>query len=297
MSGQAAVRRYALRRVNPFLGVEQILETPQARAKSTNGIVWQVELPAVVPSEWGSLSQEEDREQEWRWSLRALWSDREGLVSFPRTAMSLERSEQLVCQALIETIKSNAGSLPFALSDHSELWLLDRTQKRPLALLLSKPPGAVPPRGRLRHWHGRRGSAETPGQRQLPDIQRLEAAVRKRAGFNASTLWVTWDPSRTRAATQDGRTIDSAEFPVFGIREDWADEQERALVARYIEWIAPSLLTLPYLRDEQRARLESSLLAQAPSIEYHWRLYPKVLDEGKIAAARVASRMQSSEYR
>ncbi|MCB1872686.1 MAG: hypothetical protein KDI49_11925, partial [Gammaproteobacteria bacterium] len=68
-----------------------------------------------------------------------------------------------------------------------------------------------------------------------------------------------------------------------------------ALVQRYIDWIAPSLLTLPILTDSRRARLESRLGQQARSIEYHWRLYPKVLDENKITAARVQARLRLSQ--
>ncbi|HXK57771.1 MAG TPA: hypothetical protein PLZ16_14110, partial [Gammaproteobacteria bacterium] len=67
-------------------------------------------------------------------------------------------------------------------------------------------------------------------------------------------------------------------------------------VQRYIDWIAPSLLTLPSLQDSMRTRLESRLGQQARSVEYHWRLYPKVLDVGKITAARVQARLRLSQH-
>ncbi|MGD8588794.1 MAG: hypothetical protein PVG22_08170 [Chromatiales bacterium] len=295
MSDPADVHCYALRRINPFLGVEQVLEMPQARAKSTNGVVWQLELLAMMPPEWGSLNLVD--EPNWNWYLQARWSERDGLVNFPRVALDPGLDVQRLCEALVEVIRDKSDSLPFALRDNRELWLLDAAQKRPLALLYSMPQDAEPPPYRLYRWHGSRSGVSTPGQRQFPDVMRLEAAVKKRAGFNASTLWVNWDASHSQAVTGDGCLIDFPEFPLFGLREDWPDEQDASLVSRYIEWLAPSLLTLPYLPDEQRMRLESSLMKQTSSIEYHWRLYPKVLDKTKLDAARVASRLQSGVVR
>ena len=71
-----------------------------------------------------------------------------------------------------------------------------------------------------------------------------------------------------------------------------AEDQQR--VQRYIDWAAPALLTLPYLNDSHRTRLESSLSDQAVSIEYHWRLYPKILDNKKLIAARVKAGLQGN---
>ena len=64
---------------------------------------------------------------------------------------------------------------------------------------------------------------------------------------------------------------------------------------RYIDWAAPAFLTLPYLDDAQRTRLESSLSDQALSIEYHWRLYPKILDKNKLIEARVKAGPQAND--
>ncbi len=75
---------------------------------------------------------------------------------------------------------------------------------------------------------------------------------------------------------------------------DVEDKTVRELVQRYIDWTAPSLLTLPYLEDSRRSRLESSLAEQALSVEYHWRLYPKILDESKLTAARVQAKLQNA---
>ena len=46
---------YALRRLNPFLGVVQVVETPSGRASSSNGLVWDVQILTEGPADWGSL--------------------------------------------------------------------------------------------------------------------------------------------------------------------------------------------------------------------------------------------------
>ena len=84
------------------------------------------------------------------------------------------------------------------------------------------------------------------------------------------------------------------EFPSFLISDVWPDERDSSMVDEYIEWIAPSLLTLQNLTAVERIRLENSLNVQAVSVEHHWHLYPEVTDETKLTAARVQCRLQKS---
>ena len=49
------VRSYAIRRVNAFPGVLQVIETGAGRTVSTNGAVWDIEIRAQREAEWGSL--------------------------------------------------------------------------------------------------------------------------------------------------------------------------------------------------------------------------------------------------
>ena len=48
-----AVRSYAIRRVNPFLGVLQVIETEAGRAASGNGVVWDIEVRTEQSGGWG----------------------------------------------------------------------------------------------------------------------------------------------------------------------------------------------------------------------------------------------------
>ena len=292
MNSPQVLRCYAVRRLNPFLGVVQIIETETARASTSNGLVWHIELLVDVPAGWGSLGSDTLQKE---WYLHALWSERDGLVELPTGEMSkclraVENSERMV-----QAIAENEARLPFALADCRELWLLDEARRKPLALLFAMLPRARAPSPEPRYWKGCLGREGVSGQRRFPEIDRLEAEVRKRAGFNLNKRWVTRDIAHTNGLDSAAEQSGEDAFPVYGVSEEWPNKAVAALVQRYIDWIAPSLLTLPSLRDSSRARLEARLGQQARSIEYHWRLYPKVLDAGKITAARVQARMRLSQ--
>lgn len=292
MSAKQDVHCYALRQLNPFLGVLQIVETPYGRASSSNGLVWDIQILTESPPEWGSLSSG-DRNKAWY--RHGLWSERDGLVTRPLAAQNADRQLENNSKRLIGEVRANLDRLPFELIDRRELWLLDADQQEPLALLHATRPDAKPPRPEPRYWTGCLGQLGVAGQRRFPDVAALEAQVKTRAGFNINRAWVTWNAERTATIDCDNRLNTDCLFPVFGIREDWPESAHQETVRRYIDWVAPALLTLPYLSDAERERLESRLPEQAISIEYHWRLYPKVLDMNKLTAARVQAELQSRE--
>jgi hypothetical protein len=89
-----------------------------------------------------------------------------------------------------------------------------------------------------------------------------------------------------------GTTIEANQFPVLLLEEHWQIDEERQRANAYIEWISPSLLTLQHLDDATRTRVESCLNVQAVSIEHHWHLYPEVINEKLLKAARVQSRIE-----
>jgi hypothetical protein len=279
-----------MRRLNPFLGVLQVVETPYGRATSSNGLVWDLQLLSDGPADWGSLN----RDQPTRaWYRCGLWSEREGLVQRPLAAQSPNRQLRLNSERLTEQLTLNLDHLPFPLADRHELWLLDAQQRRPLALLHALLPGVTAPRPEPRRWSASLGRMGVAAQRRFPQAHELEAQVKARAGFNTRRVWVSWNAERSAIVESSASLGLDGDLPVFGIREEWPDPEDRARVQRYIDWTAPALLTLPYLSDAERARLESRISGQAVSIEYHWRLYPKVLDVNKLTAARVQASLQA----
>ncbi len=287
---------FALRRLNPFSGVEQVIEINGGRARSSNGCVWQLELQSRAPAEWGSLNQHD--QPRLQWYLQALWSEQDGQVDIPRQVLPGASQSRPVCEALIEQIRILTPTLPFQLRDQQECWLLDSEEEKPLVLLhstLSR--GTVQTLPRQARWLCVDPATESRSLPAFPQAKRLEAMVARRAGIHPKIRWVIWNNDRSRVHSQDGEDLPVQDFPQSGILQDGNDTWDSELVSTYLAWIAPALLTLPYLTDTQRAWLETRLIHQSASIEYHWHLYPKILDQTQINAARVASRLQSAAIR
>ena len=286
------VHNYAIRRVNPFLGVLQVIETDGGRAISANGVVWDIEVLAKRSSSgWGSLNRNIQGKAYYRYGL---WSLQDGLVARP-LAPHLE-SDPLThkCQQLITCIRQRLDQLPFTLQDNRELWLFDRESRRPLVLLASVTADSKLPSPEPKYWSGCIGANGVPSQRRFPATRELEAQIKQRAGFNIDKRWVTRQDDGSAVIHNSGENIDAADFPAFLIAEDWPDNEHNSRVSDYIDWTSPALLTLQHLSRVQRERLENSLTTQAISVEHHWHLYPEIIDEKRVNAARVQCRLQKS---
>ena len=66
----------------------------------------------------------------------------------------------------------------------------------------------------------------------------------------------------------------------------------RRLVADYIDWLAPYLLTLPRLDPGLRGYLEEQAAKQAVLLDALWRPYPDVADRGLLQRARVEAKLR-----
>jgi len=86
MNNLPEIRCYAVRRLNPFLGVVQVVETPIGRASTANGLVWHIELLAEKPAGWGSLFADK---AEKGWYLYGLWSEKQGLIDSPMAGQGM----------------------------------------------------------------------------------------------------------------------------------------------------------------------------------------------------------------
>jgi hypothetical protein len=284
------VKAYAIRRVNPFLGVLQVIETKGGRAISRNGVVWEIELRTERSGMWGSLNQHAKQAVYYRFGL---WSADEGLVNRP-LAPHLERDPLMIqCDILIGCIEERLQHIPFKLIDTRELWLFDKEERRPLVLLASLKPGDKPPSPEPKYWKSCLGANGVASQYRFPDAGELEKLIEHTASSNICKYWVNREQDNG-ILERDGKSIKVDAFPSYLICENWPNEKETSLVNNYIAWIAPSLLSLQHLSCEERDRLESCLNVQAISVEHHWHLYPDLLDEKKLKAARVQCRFQTS---
>lgn len=289
------VRRYAIRRVNPFLGVLQVIETEGGRAVSANGVVWDIEVRTERSRGWGSLNQ--NKNMQTAYYRYGLWSKEDGLVSRP-LAPHLENDPLAQqCNTLIECVLASLDRLPFKLIDNRELWLFDSSDQLPLALLASATADSKLPSPEPKYWSSCIGANGVASQQRHPAARELEALVQETAGFNINKYWLTRQRDGSGVMEVSNNRIPANMFPVFMLSENWPHAEQSKLVSDYLEWTAPCLLTLQHLDNKQRQRMEKSLNIQAISVEHHWHLYPEIIDEKQVNAARVQCRLQKANQR
>ena len=185
--------------------------------------------------------------------------------------------------------------IPFKLIDNRELWLFDREEKRPIALLASQNPDAKPLSPEPKYWKSCLGANGLASQHRFPDASDLEKLVERTASSNICKYWVERKDDGSGVLEKNGEHIILDTLPSFLINEDWPNQDQGSLVKDYIAWIAPSLLSLQHLSQDERKRLEGHLNVQAVSVEHHWHLYPETVDEKKLTAARVQCRLQKAQ--
>jgi len=291
VSDTSWVRCYAVRRVNPFLGVLQVLESEDGRACSANGVVWDIEPVTRIQDGWGSLSRDETRLAYYRYGL---WSQEEGLADRPLASHFDNAALRDQAERLIGCVRDRLERLPFALEDQRELWLFDQDERTPLALLASVADNQPPPSPEPRRWAASIGADGVAGQRRFPRADALAETVKRRAGFNIKKHWVRRRADGSGMDERSGELLAAELFPPFLLSEHWSDGSDAALAAEFIDWTAPSLLTLQHLNDTQRRRLEQALPLQARSVEHHWRLYPRIIDRATLTRTRVQCRLQNT---
>ncbi len=291
-----SVRCYAIRRVNPFLGVMQVVEAEQGRALSCNGVVWEILVRATQGSTRDGPGPDHKKKTYYRFGM---WSRDHGLMKRASAPAADQDYFELAskCETLVEHLREHHDQLPFELEDNLELWLFEQNKQKPIALLYSLIPGTSLPSPEPGYWSACIGANGSPGQRRFPQSRALEAQVSQRAGFNIQKQWITRLPGGDGVVESTGSSIPADRFPVFLLEENWADGEEQMRACEYIKWISPSLLTLQHLDKDVRARIENSLNVQAISIEHHWRLYPEVIDRKLLKAARVQSKIENSSRR
>jgi hypothetical protein len=286
--------RYALRRLNPYQGLVQVVEQDAARAVSLDGSQWEIQVLVKAPAEdWGVLDPARIESHYLRFGL---WSAEDSLQRFP-TRPGLDRDQlDVLANALLGELAEATGYLPFPLRDAFELWLLD-TAGRPLALLGSAVDPADMGRVGARRWSAATFPARDLGGERTagatPVANTLEALVQEAAG-SGQVRWFR----RERAgfgpgwATDDDAELPAAFFPPFGLHEQWPDPAAQALVDVWLRWMAPALLCLPDLGAECYRRLESLAQSRAGQVDRLWRLYPEQVDAAFIARCRVEARLR-----
>ena len=304
------VHCHALRRVNPFLGVVQVIEGDGARAISLDGVEWEIQVETQSPDGlWGSMNAGRASRRYFRFGL---WSRHAGLWRVPVNPL-LDIGEMLAEQDLmLSALAEHAGALPFPLADRFELWALD-ADALPLALLATSDSAARAVKMRAEPWqaapltdHRFRSPALAaepvrPGEAGNPrhHAAAVESLVRGAVGAAVPEQWFERLPDgsgrglghRVPPALAD-RRLPADAFPERLVRETWPAPRDAALMADYLAWLAPRLLTLQGLGDATRARIERDACAQAVALEALYPLYPRVVDRALVDAARVEARLR-----
>ena len=285
------IRMFSRRLLLPFVGVVQVAETDNARALSMDGAYWSIQYRLPRDPRARTDQKKVDPGSTYTriigYNHAAVGTVKEGRLENHPVHPALDADDvRSATHRLFEAVTS--ARLPFEAADRYEYWLLDARDETPLALLYTCVDGQeqelTPPRP---EWHPMPASElkveapEPPQPFYVPPVNyRLEKMVEERAGTKPRAAWF----ERTDATDDD--------FPPCLIREDWQDEKQKVLCDRYIRRLAPRLLMLPGLPHLVRQRLEQSAREYVFEIERFHALYPEVVDQRLLTAARVEARMR-----
>ncbi len=300
---ETGLRHFAVRRVNPFEGVLQVVETEAARAYSPDGRVWQIQVLAQRPDHtWRSFGDVPPIEQFFNFGL---WDKEAGLHRIPANPIMDIGSMSAAANALVGMLPPLLKQLPFALTDRYECWSTDH-RGEPVALLATT--DAAEAMGDLRpgRWQATRlvdhgfvsASLMTRGIPAVGDLgprqhaEQLERQVR-RLGQHKAWFHRRSDGSGERVRSTNGPSVEHANtMPPLGLKTDWDDPGDQALVNDYLAWQAPRLLMLQDIDDTQRTWLEQHACRQAVELAAVFRLIPRILDRDSIEAARVEAALR-----
>ncbi len=277
-------RYYGRRRISPFLGVVQVIELEEARAISVDGRRWQLQLfsqEALAEQVWGNIGPREVRR---RWFVYGSCESADAIERVPVNPLVGDPSQHPALPGLLDALALRP-ELPFTLQDAYEAWLCDAARV-PLALIDTALPDEDRTQAGGADWRSLPAMAEGfhsvstyPAEHGLIPGQALEQLV-NRAGMSGRPQWFARTPD-----------ADSAALPELPWRANWPVAAQQALFDDYTAFMAPYLLTLPYLTRELRDRLEVLAVEQYSVLDAIYPLIPAVVDMERMEIARVKARL------
>lgn len=279
------MRAYAYRLLNPYRGVVHVLDLGEASATTYDGHIWHLHA---------------EDSQGW-WRPVGVWVEGEGV-----------RRGTRIPNELLEALETHPP-LPFVLVDRMELWLLDKSDGLPLALLASELPSRFRPVRIDPEWHpfalsytGFRSETLARHEAAIGAHERhrdwLARTVNSAARPYPAAQWFLRLPDGSGEG-RDGlrlpadwqqRTLPPETFPELLVRAHWKNPLEQSVIRDYHKWLAPLLLLLPGLSDASRAWLEAEACRQPTRLARVHRLLPRVLDRAALNAALVAARLEAA---
>jgi hypothetical protein len=295
----------SIRRLNPFNGIMQVYSAENARALSSNGVVWEIQVLSDAPQGlWANMP----------FSGKAFytfgrWSVAGGLQQVPVNPLFNVRDMIASADRLVTALASAVDDIPFPAADPYELWLLDEQTQSPVALLMTCRSANEMRQREITKWIAAdrgdftfvspqllsRDQPNNDGYNPRVHATILEALVRDRGGQHHTRAWYKKRPDGHYTPCAEAAPMQaSCVFPELPVTEEWEDEEDRKLIADYIAWKAPQLLQLQGLSPDNRDRLEQIAMLQADVVERLWRLYPEIHNKARLNRARVEAKIRSA---
>jgi len=285
------ISMYSRKLLLPFVGVIQLAELAGARALSLDGKGWAIHYAISSNS---NPQNTQTSKSDLDYVLVATYQDSQ--LKTKSAYRYLEAGDaHLHIEQLCESVST--AQIPLTAADRFEYWLLDKDDEAPLALLqtainqeelarpVPQPQWRAMPSSQLQIRTPEPSSESTQGVYVPPINYRLEQLVEERAGTRPKAVWI----ERSNPAADN--------FPPCLIAEDWDDEAGKQLCDQYIERLAPRLLMLPGLPRAVRQRLEKSACNYVFDIEKFYPLYPEVIDQSIMDAARVEAMLRRANQK
>jgi hypothetical protein len=194
-------------------------------------------------------------------------------------------------------------NVPFPLIDSIELWLLD-SNNMPLALLNAVADEKDIEEYQVLDWRAGRLCRETfvfPG-RDNAAVELIDF-INGRANNPPAAQWFKRNLDGSASSWHGhniderliGRKLVADAFPEFFITDVHGDEYHARLIRAFLEWQSPWLLLLDTLTPETRQYYESCARKQAMIVDQQYMLYPEVIDQSFIRAARVEAKLRKTQ--
>jgi len=293
---------YALRNLSPFTGVVQVIELPEGRAFSVDGINWDIQVLAeTINSCWSVPTDNNVRKQFYHY---ATWSKEEGLSNPIINPVLDIGAMKTGGEAVLQAVKNQSHGVPFELVDRYEYWLLDKNGGLPLALL--KAQQGEPTDGSLTSkW------IATPQQQrtfpscaydgegpELTSSDHLEQQVNQHSGHQYPARWFYRENDGSGVAVTERidsspipQKLSAIDFPELLLQEQWIDNNQQQLARDYLAWLSPHMLTLQHISDATRERLETAAMKRPETTATLYHLIPKIISKDKLTSIRIQAKL------
>lgn len=238
------------------------------------------------------------------------WNKKSGLLRSPLIAGYHYNEIQAIGNVLLNAVEKYSAQCPYPFQDKYELWLLDDINKEPLALLDSvckkteiQTPETLVWEAGLRCKQEFLKQFSNCDKNLLTSADLLKKIINQRAGEHPSAQWFYRNQFDYGQGIEGvnlnikliQRELSARLFPKMLVQQQWQHKTDESFINAFINWLSPYLLVLDFLKDTQRESLEQSAKSQALVVDKMYPLYPKIIDQQSINAARVEAMMRKSQ--